>query len=95
MKIENFKFVYDDDGLSHITCYLGNNNFFDIEHFDFVCFLCDNYKNLKSYTDKFETLEDVIHDLDSLGFDFKEACEKYILTQFTEEQIQEFTYSEF
>ena len=50
---------------------------------------------LKRYFDKFETLEGLIDDLRSLEFDFKSSCERYINKQFTKEELEEFTYSEY
>ena len=95
MQIKKLQFIYDNDGLSHITCLLNNKKFFDIDYFDFICFLCDNDDNLKKYFDKFETLEGLIDDLRSLEFDFKSSCERYINKQFTKEELEEFTYSEY
>jgi hypothetical protein len=93
MKIKTITFKYDSDGLSHITCELKNNKFFDIEHHDLMRVICENDNNLNNYQKQFETFEEVIDDLMTLGFDFKQQCELYIDNQFTESEINEFTYS--
>jgi hypothetical protein len=94
MKIKNFTFVYDIDGLSHITCILENKKLFDIECFDFFRVLCDSNQNIKNYADKFKTWDSLLDDLISLEFDFRPELENYINNQFTKEEIDEFTYTE-
>jgi hypothetical protein len=95
MKIKTIKFIYDFEGLSHITCYLTNKKLFDIELDDFYYCLLLKDEKLHKYSKNFNDWESFTNDLISLSFDFIIACENYINNQFSEEELEEFTYTEF
>jgi hypothetical protein len=95
VNVKTIKFNYDSEGLSHITCYLTNKKLFDIELEDFYYCLLLKDEKLHIYSKKFNDWESFTNDLLTLSFDFKQACENYINNQFSEEELQEFTYSEF
>lgn len=94
LSVERIKFGNDTDGsISHIVCYLQNNNLFDIEIFDFYYWLIENTPNLREYSNKFETWDELTKDLKSLSFDFLGKCEEYINNEFTENEIKCFIYN--
>lgn len=94
VNVARIKFYNDFDGsLSHIVCYLHNNKLFDIEIFDFYCWLIDITPTLEEYSKNFENWDDLTEDLNSLGFDFTKKCQDYINSQFSESEIMEFVYN--
>ncbi len=92
VKVKKATLIYDNIGIDAITCDLGNNRFFDIEISEFYFTLLDTDKNLLSYSKKFENWDELTNDLLTLGFPFEYYCEEYINTQFTDSEIEEFTY---
>lgn len=92
VKVKRATLVYDNLGLESIKCDLGNNRFFDIEITEFFFTLVDTDQNLESYSKRFSTWDELTNDLLTLGFPFEHYCEKYINTQFTDSEIEEFTY---
>jgi hypothetical protein len=95
VEIKSFKFIWENSEIDGIKCDFGNHQYFDIEIADFYFFLIDTDDNLFKYSEKFKTWTELTENLIELGFPFKESCEKYIVTQFTEDDIIEFTYSDF
>lgn len=93
VKINSIEFVYEKEEISHITCHLNNKKLFDVELDDFFFHLLDNDENLKSYSKNFDTWDYLIKDLNTLSYNFKDSCEKYITSQFTHTQLEEFTYT--
>jgi hypothetical protein len=93
VSVTSYKFIYDNLGLEHIKCCLNNNKFFDIEIDDFFFYLLDLDKNLKLYSNKFNNWDELVCDLSTLGYPFETYFESYINTQFSEEELVEFTYS--
>jgi hypothetical protein len=94
VKVKNVKLIYDNQGLDSFKCSLGNNQLFDIEICDFYYFLVDNDQNLLKYSEKFQNWDELTQDLLGLGFPLTTYLESYINTQFTSDDIIEFTYSE-
>jgi hypothetical protein len=92
IKVDRISFVYDNISLESIQCSLGKNRYFDIEISEFYFNLVDKDKNLYEYSKKFFTWNDLTNDLLSLEFPFEFYCEKYINTEFTLSEIEEFTY---
>lgn len=90
--VKNINFIYDDSGISHITCDLENNKFFDIELYDFYYWLIKKDKKLNDYSSNFDDWTTLTEDLFSLSFDFLSNCQLYINSEFTETEINEFTY---
>lgn len=94
VKVKSFKLIYDNLGLDYIKCQLNNNKLFDIQIDDFFYFLLEKDKNLEEYSKKFITWDEFTNDLISLEFPFIIYFESYINSQFTVEELIEFTYSE-
>ena len=94
VKVKNVKPVYDNLGLESFKCSLGNNKLFDIEICDFYHFLVSKDQNLLKYSEKFQNWDELTQDLISLGFPIDKYLELYINTQFTPDDIIEFTYFE-
>lgn len=94
VKVKSFKLIYDNLGLDYIKCQLNNNKLFDIQIDDFFYFLLEKDKNLEEYSKKFITWDEFTNDLISLEFPFIMYFENYINSQFTVEELIEFTYSE-
>ena len=94
VKVKNIKPIYDNLGLESFKCTIGNNQLFDIEICDFFHFLVEKDKNLMEYSKKFENWDELTQDLISLGFPLPDYLELYINTQFTSDDIIEFTYSD-
>lgn len=94
VKVNSFKIIYDNLGVDYIKCNLSNNKFFDIQIDDFYFFLMEKDDNLNSYSKKFQTWDELTNDLITLGYPFVIYFESYINSQFTEEELFEFTYSE-
>lgn len=91
--VKSFSLIYDNEGLESFKCSLGKNQLFDIEICDFYHFLVSKDKNLLSYSEKFQNWDELTQDLISLGFPLNSFLESYINSQFTEDDIIEFTYS--
>lgn len=92
IKVNKISFVYDNLDLESIKCSLGDNRYFDIEICEFYFNLVGKDENLYEYSKKFSTWNDFTDDLLSLDFPFELYCEKYINTEFTFSEIEEFTY---
>lgn len=92
VKVKKITLVYDNLGVESIKCVLGENLFFDIEITEFFYTLIDKDPNLHSYSKKFSTWDELTNDLLTLEFPFEYYCEEYINTQFTDSEIEEFTY---
>jgi hypothetical protein len=93
ISVISYKFIYDNLGLDHIKCTLSNNRFFDIELDDFFFYLLDYDKNLSNYSKKFNSWDELVNDLTTLQYPFEVFFGKYINTQFTKEELLEFTYT--
>jgi len=92
VNVKTTSLVYDNLGIESIKCDLGKNRFFDIEICEFYFYLIEKDKNLYEYSKKFSNWDDFTNDLISLEFPFEVYCQKYINTQFTNSEIEEFTY---
>lgn len=78
--------------ISHISCILNTGYNFDIEISEFYFWVCDKNAELNNYIQKFENWTDVTNDLISLSFDFLANCQLYICSEFSENEINEFSY---
>jgi hypothetical protein len=93
VKVKSFSLKYDNKGLELFKCLLVDKQLFDVEICNFYHFLVNKDNNLLKYSEKFKNWDELTQDLISLGFPIDEHLETYINTQFTEDDIIEFTYS--
>jgi hypothetical protein len=91
--VNKITFNYEaDDEISHISCILNTGYNFDIEISEFYFWVCDRNIELNNYTKKFINWTEVTNDLISLSFDFLSHCQLYINSEFSENEINEFSY---
>jgi hypothetical protein len=91
--VKSFSLIYDNKGLESFKCLLVDGQLFDVEICTFYQFLINKDKNLLKYSKKFQNWDELTQDLISLEFPLTNRLESYINTQFTEDDIIEFTYS--
>ena len=91
--VKSFSFKYDNVGLESFKCLLGDKQLFNVEICTFYQFLTNKDNNLLKYSEKFQNWDELTQDLISLEFPLTNRLESYINTQFTEDDIIEFTYS--
>ena len=93
VKVKSFSLKYDNEGLESFKCLLGDKQLFNVEICTFYQFLTNKDNNLLKYSEKFQNWDELTQDLISLEFPLTNRLESYINTQFTEDDIIEFTYS--
>ena len=93
VKVKSFSLKYDNKGLELFKCLLVDKQLFDVEICTFYQFLTNKDNNLLKYSEKFQNWDELTQDLISLEFPLTNRLESYINTQFTEDDIIEFTYS--
>jgi len=91
--VKSFSLKYDNEGLESFKCLLGDKQLFNVEICDYYYFLVNKDNSLLKYSEKFKSWEELTQDLISLEFPMTNHLETYINTQFTEDDIIEFTYS--
>ena len=91
--VKSFSLKYYNEGLESFKCLLGDKQLFNVEICTFYQFLTNKDNNLLKYSEKFQNWDELTQDLISLEFPLTNRLESYINTQFTEDDIIEFTYS--
>jgi len=91
--VKSFSLIYDNKGLESFKCLLVDGQLFYVEICTFYQFLINKDNNLLKYSEKFQNWDELTQDLISLEFPLTNRLESYINTQFTEDDIIEFTYS--
>jgi|688.fasta_scaffold165783_4 hypothetical protein len=92
LKVTKFKYKRSNKQESTFIVLLNIGKKMEIPIWSFFEFVNNRDLNLAKYSERFDEWEELTEDLISMGYNFEEKLTEYVI-QFTEEEINEFSFS--